>query len=172
MPAPSRMIMTLALLAAAPAWAADEKGRASDRALAPLVACRPVPDARARAACYDAALDRLQQSVSERTVVVMDREQVKADFGFGPGPVPAKSPAARIAPEPVKEVTSTVASVISYGYDLWGIRIANGAIWRTTETGLVFPPTPGTEVHIRRGTLGSYVMFVGKNKAVRVKRIR
>jgi hypothetical protein len=168
----SALLAAGAVLLAGPAQAQD-KGRPSDRALAPLVACRPIPDPRARAACYDAALDKLQQSVSERTVVVMDREQVKADFGFGGGPPLARSPAAKVAaPEPVQEVNSTIAGVISYGYDFWGIRVATGALWRTTDTGLVFPPKVGTAVQIKRGILGGYVMYIGKDKAVRVKRVR
>ncbi len=156
---------------AGPAQAADDKGRPSDRALAPLVACRPIPDVRARALCYDAALDKLQQSVSQRTVVVMDREQVKADFGFGGGKPLARSPAARVAmPEGVDEISATVVSTSSYGYDLWDIRLATGAVWRTTEASVAFPPKQGQTIQIRRGILGSYTMMVGR-RALKVKRV-
>ena len=159
------------VLLASPAAAADEKGRPSDRALAPLVACRPIADVRARALCYDAALDRLQQSVTERTVVVMDREQVKANFGFGGGLPLARSPAAKVPqPEPVEEINATISVVTSAGLDLWNIRLTTGALWRTTDQSVAFAPRQGQTVQIRRGILGSYTMTVGR-RSVKVKRI-
>jgi hypothetical protein len=162
--------IALAILLGTPALAAEDKGRPSDRALAPLVACRPVADARARAACYDAALDKLQQSVADRNVVVMDREQVKASFGFGGSQPLPKSAAARALPEQVQEIDSTVSGVASLGYDNWAIKLASGALWRTTDSALPFPPKVGATVKIRRASLGGYVMFLGKNQTVRVLR--
>ncbi len=179
----ARLGMALAMLAA-PAGAEDN-GRASDRALAPLVACRPMPDPRARAACYDAALDRLQQAVAARQVVVMDREQVHEDrramFGFNGGGAPArlaavKPPklpkAARAAPaEEVEQIDSTVASMTQYGYDRWTIRLATGALWRTTEGGIPIAYKPGTNVHIRRGIMGSYIIRIGKARPLKAMRV-
>lgn len=166
----ARAAVILALLLGGPALAAEDKGRPSDRALAPLVACRPIPDPRARALCYDAALDKLQQSVADRNVVVMDREQVKANFGFGGTQPLPKSPAAKAQPIQVDEVESTITSVTSYGYDNWGIRIASGGLWRTTDSALPFPPKVGATIRIKRASLGGYVMYLGNNKAVRVIR--
>lgn len=168
----ARAGILMALLLAGPASAAEDKGRASDRALAPLVVCRPIPDPRLRAACYDAALDKLQQSVADRNVVVMDREQVKQDFGFGGGPPPKRIANARsIEPITVQEMASTIASVAPYSYGMWVVRLANGAIWRTSDS-MDSSPRTGAEVHVRRGALGSYVMFIGKSQSVRVKRVK
>lgn len=183
----ARLGMALAVLAA-PAGAEDN-GRASDRALAPLVACRMMPDPRARAACYDAALDRLQQAVAARQVVVMDREQVHEDrramFGFNSGDAPSRlaivkppkaakaSRAARGAPatEEVEEVDSTLVGMSPFGYDRWTIRIATGAVWRTTEPGFPVALKPGTEVHIRRGIMGSYIVRIGKARPLKAMRV-
>jgi hypothetical protein len=168
------------LLAATPGWT---QGRPSDRALAPLVACRPIADVRARAACYDSALDRLQQSVAERTVVVMDREQVKEDrktsFGFASGqalarvaaPKPTRTTRAVAKVEDVAAIDSTVVSVAPFGPDRWTIRIATGALWRTSEPGTALAPRPGMAVHIRRGVMGSYMMRVGDSGPTRAKRV-
>jgi hypothetical protein len=165
--------IALAVLMAGPALAADEKGgRPSDRALAPLVACRPIADPRARATCYDAALDKLQQSVADRAVVVMDREQVKASFGFGGSQPLPRSVAAKALPEPIQEIDSTVTTVQSLGYDNWAIRLASGAVWRTTDSALAFPPKVGATVKIRRASLGGYTMFLGRNQTVRVLRAK
>ena len=168
----ARAGILMALLLAGPAFAAEDRGRASDRALAPLVVCRPIPDSRARAACYDAALDKLQQSVADRAVVVMDREQVKASFGFGGSQPLPKSAAARALPEQVQEIDSTITTVQSLGYDNWAIRLASGAVWRTTDSALAFPPKVGATVKIRRASLGGYIMVLGRNQTVRVLRAK
>lgn len=179
----ARLGLALALLAA-PAVAQDN-GRASDRALGSLVACRPIPDPRARATCYDNALDKLQQAVADRQVVVMDREQVhedhKAAFGFNGGGAPARLAAVKppkatkaarpAAPEEVQEVDTTLVSMTPYGYNRWTVRIATGAVWRTTEEGFSSASKPGTEVHIRRSIMGSYIIRIGKARALKAMRV-
>ncbi|UAK24920.1 hypothetical protein [Sphingomonas nostoxanthinifaciens] len=160
---------------AAVAADAQDSGRASDRALAPLVNCRQTADPRARATCYDAALDTLQQAVAARRVVIVDREQVAQDrtVGFGVLVPERRLPSAPRRPsiDPV-EIVSTVVSVSQYGYDQWTIRIASGAVWRTIETGLVDPPKPGAEIRIRRAAMGSYMLKIGRyghaTRAIRV----
>ena len=172
-----------AALAGTPGLAQDA-GRASDRALAPLVSCRQTPDPRARAACYDAALDQLQQSVANRQVVIVDHDQAVQDrrtlFGFGareqPVPKPARPPknavAARAAPEEVVEIDSTIVAATQTNYDQWVFRLATGAVWRTTEgSAIPVAPRAGTKVHIHRSIMGGYLMRVGSYRAVRALRI-
>lgn len=174
----------IAALACVPAGAQDGGGRAADRVLAPFITCRQQRDPAARAACYDAALDRLQGQVTARQVVIVDHEQVQQDrrtlFGFSPGhaqeaPKPAKlAPAPRAARAPVEdvaEIDSTVVSAQPYGYDGLQIRIATGAIWRTTEGGIPIPPKPGTRIHIHRALMNSYLLRVGSYRAVRAVRV-
>lgn len=177
----ARGTMMALVAAAAPALAQD--GRASDRALAPLVACRQIGDVRARAACYDAALDKLQQSVAARTVVVMDREEVKEDrrssFGFGGSqtvarvvaPKPARTARPGAPVEELEAIDSTVVSASPYGYERWTIRIATGAVWRTTEAGITLAPKPGATIRIRRGLMGSFSLRIGNARPVRALRV-
>jgi len=143
---------------------AQDSGRPADRALAPFVACRPLADPRARALCYDAALDRLQQAVAERQVVIVQRDERRAVLSL-----PATSP--RAAPVLPARIDSTIVSATVTGYDRWIIRIASGTIWRTTESGLSVVPRPGLEINIRRGALGGYLMQIGKGRSVRAERI-
>lgn len=171
---------------AAPVWA-EEGGRAADRVLAPFLSCRQNRDVAARAACYDAALDTLQGQVGARQVVIVDHDQAVQDrrtlFGFGadhgaqpPRPVkPARPVATARAAKPVSEelneIDSTVASSQPYGYDQWVIRLATGAVWRTTESGLPIQPKPGAKVHIHRGVMNGYLLRVGSSRAVRAMRV-
>ena len=158
---------------------AQTSGKASDRALAPFVACRQVPDVRARALCYDNALDKLQNSVAGREVVIVDKQQANEDrkslFGFSPGrgmPEPrAPRASGRQVAADVEKIDSTVVSAHQSGYDRWTIRLATGANWRTLEPGIVTAPKSGEEVHIRRGSLGSFTMRIGKGRAMRAMRV-
>lgn len=169
----------VAALWGAPVAAADN-GHAADRVLSAMVACRATADPRARAACYDAALDRLQQQIGASQVVILDREQVASDrkssFGFGAdGPrMPVQRVPKAKAPRTVEDVVavdSTVASASSYGYDQWTIRLATGAVWRTTESGIPAQPRTGAPVHIHRGIMGSYLLRVGSYRAVKAIRV-
>ena len=170
-----------ALVAVVPASvAAQNSGKASDRALAPFVACRQVPDVRARALCYDNALDKLQHSVAGREVVIVDKQQANEDrkslFGFSPGhgmpePRAPRAAAGRSTDADVDKIDSTVVSARQSGYDRWTIRLATGANWRTLEPGIVTSPKSGEEVHIRRGALGSFTMRIGKGRAMRAMRV-
>ncbi|WP_294394290.1 hypothetical protein [uncultured Sphingomonas sp.] len=172
------------LVAAMPAMAAEKDG--ATRVLAPLVACRPISDASARAACYDRALDGLRGAVSAKQVTILDREQVqvnrKAMFGYSgqeppapkasrkaPAQVTAKGPTP--APEPVNEISSTIVSATPYAVDRWTIRIAGGAVWRTTEAGMAVAPRAGTPVHIKRALMGSYMLRIGDARALRAMRV-
>jgi len=176
----SRVVVCAALAALVPvSVAAQNPGKASDRALAPFVACRQVADVRARALCYDAALDRLQNSVAGREVVIVDKQQANEDrkalFGFSAShrmPEPKAPRAAPKAPETIEQaIDSTIVSAHQSGYDRWTIRLATGAVWRTLEPGIVIAPKVGEDVHIRRGTLGSFMLRIGKGRSMRAMRV-
>jgi hypothetical protein len=71
------------------------------------------------------------------------------------------------------EVQAQVTSASDNGLGQWRITLADGAIWRMTETVSLFrPPAPQESVRIRRGSLGSFFMDVGKQAGVRVARVR
>src|SRR3954469_25715693 len=125
------MMRRACIFALVVATAAVAKDRASDVALEPLAACHAIADATARLGCYDAAAERLRQSVGDRKVVAVDKavstaavEKVKA------GPVDEGGD------DRDRFINSTVVSAISYGNDEWGVRLADGSRWRTTQAGL------------------------------------
>jgi hypothetical protein len=66
---------------------------------------------------------------------------------------------------------STVAAAQPFGYQRWQIRLATGATWRTTEPSIGFDPRSGETVTIRRGAMSSYLLKVGKGRAVRAIRV-
>jgi hypothetical protein len=172
-----KRLVFAALAAAVPASVtAQDPGKASDRALAPFVACRQVPDARARALCYDTALDKLQHSISGREVVIVDKQQANEDrkslFGLNAALQMTEPKRDRRAREPeVSAIDSTVTAARRSGLAHWTIRLATGAIWRTLEPGIRSAPTNGDVVQIRRDPLGKFMMRVGRSRAMRAMRV-
>ena len=66
-----------------------------------------------------------------------------------------------------------VASSRDNGISMWTVNLTDGAVWRMTEGVTDFrPPAPQEKVTIHKGALGGYLMQVGKQAAVRVRRIR
>jgi hypothetical protein len=143
-----------------------------------LAACRGIGDAARRLACYDDAATRLTQAVSRNDLVVLNREDIRQThrslFGFHLPRLPIfghGGGSAEQADEAPAEITATIASVRSLGYDKWQIRLEDGAIWQTTESSsYIQAPHAGNSVVIRRGPLGSYLIRIQGQRAVRAMR--
>jgi hypothetical protein len=59
------------------------------------------------------------------------------------------------------------------GLSMWSFSLQDGAVWRMTERVANFrPPAPNEMVRIQKASLGSYLMQVGRQAAVRVERVR
>jgi hypothetical protein len=70
-------------------------------------------------------------------------------------------------------IQAEVASSSDNGLQQWRIRLADGAIWQMTERVSMFrPPAPHEVITIRKGALGSFLMDVGKQGSVRVRRVQ
>lgn len=71
------------------------------------------------------------------------------------------------------EVNIAVVSSRDNGLSMWQFALADGAVWRMTERDTNFrPPAPNETVRIRKASLGSYLMYVGKQSSIRVERVR
>lgn len=71
------------------------------------------------------------------------------------------------------EISAPIVSSRDNGLSMWQFTFADGMVWRMSERDSNFrPPAPNEVVTIRKGALGSYLMQVGKQAAVRVTRVR
>lgn len=144
-----------------------------------LVHCRSIAEAAARLQCYDAAAAALEQAAERRDVVVVDRAQVRESrrrlFGlalprlpiFGGGDNGHDNDDDEIA-----QIDSTIASAVRNDLGQWQVRLQDGGTWIQTDFNLLaVPPRPGQPVVVRRGALGSYMMRVGRQPGVRVRRV-
>lgn len=70
-------------------------------------------------------------------------------------------------------IRAEVASSTDNGLQQWRFRLADGAVWQMTERVSLFrPPAPHEVVTIKKGALGGFMMDVGQQASVRVRRIQ
>jgi hypothetical protein len=168
------------LLLSGGADAAPAKVKEQQRAavLQAVVECRAIKDREARLNCFDAAAAKLDEAEASGQVVVVEKQQIQTvkreAFGltlpsldlFGRS---AKSAAA----VDVDRVTETVKTARRGPDNRWVVELETGAVWRQIdENEIARDPRPGSKVEIKKAALGSFVMKVDGQSAVRVHRDR
>ena len=167
-----------ASLSAVPSGAKTAKEQPRPEAFEALVRCRSIADADARLKCFDTASAGLQDAAERRELVVVDRKQVRETrrslFGldlpnlglFGGDGADGEGP----EEDQVKSVEGVVASAYRDADNRWVVKLEDGATWGQTDNKGLLRPRPGTKVKIVRASLGTYMMRVGSQPGVRVKR--
>lgn len=166
----------IAALSAPQLAAAPARTPAPDRAkeLQQLIECRKLTDAAQRLACYDQAAAVLDQAEAKGDIVVVNREQARKvrrqAFGFT---LPSISLFER--GEKAEDIASTVDKIVSARRlppGKWEIKLETGGTWiQIDTTEIPLDPKPGQTVKINRASLGSYMMQVGNQRAVKVHRV-
>ena len=177
-----RPMMTIAaswlLLLPSTAFARDERAPASTPAVAEILRCRTIPEADKRIACYDAASAALATAVEQRSIVVLDREEVKQTrrslFGFSlpkislfGGRAGDEEPKA----EEIRQIDSTIARFAQAGFGFWTLTLADGSVWRTIEANRNFFPKAGQVITVKRGSFGNYLAAIRNQPTLRVTRV-
>lgn len=170
---PSQAALAVAgLLATAIPVLAQPAGQAAP--LRGLEACRSIETDAARLACYDRVAAKLTAAERSGEVVVVDREQVRAArrqaFGFN---LPSLDLFGRRgdAVEAVDRAALVVARAYQDGDGKWVLRTEEGQVWRQTDTErLGRSPRAGSKAEVRRATMGSYLMNLDGQRAIRVRR--
>ena len=142
-----------------------------------LVRCRAIADDSARLRCFDGAVSTLQQQAEQRELVVVDRSQIRESrrrlFGLAIPRLPVFGGGSGDDDdaEEVRSIDSQVASATQYGYGRWLVRLRDGSTWAQIDDNvLALPPRPGQNVHVARAALGTFMMRVNNQPAIRVQR--
>lgn len=169
------------LVLAAPAFA-----QTTDRLLATLSACKAVPEAAARLACYDAALGRVAAVSSVPAPVAAPATMPVPPAVLAPAPVAATAPPAPVSsraddfglnqPRP-ETVLQQIESRIVGRFEGWApgtrIELANGQLWEVIDSSRAAYDMAGPAVRIKRGLLGSFFLEVeGVGATPRVRRLK
>jgi hypothetical protein len=160
---------------AAPVTAAPAPATAQERAgeLQRLIDCRKLTDPTQRLACYDQAAGVLDQAEAKGDIVVVNREQARKvrrqAFGFT---MPSLSLFERgEKPEEIAMADGVIASAKKALTGKWVLKLEDGATWSQTDlTDIPIDPKPGQPVKIKKAAMGSYMMTIGNQRAVRVHR--
>jgi hypothetical protein len=169
------LVIGIAAVAVAAPSPAAKKATPQSPLLKAIADCRAQRDDAARLRCYDSAAGALAEAAEKGNVVVVSQEDVRKTrrslFGFTLPKLPFfegdKSAAGQ-----EEQITATIASARSLGYDRWQIRLEDGAIWETTESAsTIAEPRAGQTVVIRRGALGNYFIRIAGQSGVRGRRV-
>ena len=138
-----------------------------------VIDCRAIADTAQRLACYDAAVDALAKAQTSGDVVTLDRAQRRAArkqaFGFA---LPSfQFLDAGEKPEELNRIEETLASASQDAQGKWTFRMQDGAIWRQIDDEFLSRnPRPGSAIVIRRAMMGSFMLSVDGQPAVRAHR--
>lgn len=168
---PLRALIPLALcLLAGPALAADPP---EPDVIKALKACRTVKSDPERLACYDKAAQSVSEAQETGEVIIIDKQSARAArrqaFGLD---LPTLSILDRGGD---KAETETLRAVLkSVRSDAEGrlvMTLEDGAVWGQIDgQSLGKPPKAGDTVEIRKAAMGSYLMKIGSQPAIRVRR--
>lgn len=153
--------------------------------------CSRIAKADARIECYDQVSRDVAAGVYQRAATTapqtsasqpnwaapppailpsQQRGQAGAPPASGFGSEALRNSAGNAGPDSIR---SEVASSTDNGLEQWRVRLADGAIWQMTERVPQFrPPAPHEVVTIKKGALGSFLMDVGSQASVRVRRVQ
>ena len=138
-----------------------------------LKACSAIKADGERLACYDKAAQSVTKAQETGDVIIIDKTSARAArrqaFGLT---LPTLSILDRGAD---KAETETLQAVIATArMDAEGrlvMTLEDGAVWRQIDDqSLGKPPRPGATVEIRKAAMGSYMMKIGSQPAMRVRR--
>jgi hypothetical protein len=147
-------------------------------AVTAVSACRQIGSDAQRLACFDQAAAALDVAVVHHDVTILNKEEVRqtrrslfgfsmpnlALFGFGEKADNGRN-------QDMLVLDTTLRTVRSVSYGKWDLETEEDAVWRNVDL-LDFAPTPGAKIHISKGTLGSFFLKIGSDRAVRAQRVR
>jgi hypothetical protein len=174
---PTATAVALLALAAGPALAKDRAPKpdaARAQALQSLTQCRAIADDQARLACFDKSAAAFDEAEKSGDIIVVDKSQAREvkRQAFGLNLNSALSIFDRGShTETVDEVTLTVSQASQNLQGRWVITTQEGQVWRQIDTDpLDHTPKPGETAVVKRGTLGSFFIKVGHDRAMRAHR--
>lgn len=167
-PSLGSLAFVLLLAGSAPCLAADS--------LASLLACRDIPQATARLACFDRESARLAASRSHAAVHA-ERHRTAAleprhTFGLPEGTISAREISAGVRPKPLSHLSSRIARISTTADGRRIFTLDNGQTWVELERDDALLARPAEAVRISRQLFGSYWMELQSGRGCKVARVR
>ncbi|MBX7459457.1 hypothetical protein [Qipengyuania huizhouensis] len=151
---------------------AQDNGEGANR-LQALRDCRSIAQDEERLACFDAAVDNVIARQDSGDLQVLDREDVEKTrrglFGFS---LPKIGIFSSDDEDENTILQSRITGLRRLRSDHWEIEIAEGSVWRATNTPRRFRPEVGDEVELEKAAMTSYWLRVDGALGVKASRIR
>ncbi len=171
------LALILLFLTAAPALSGGPKsdGPKQPQAFRDLLECRQVTEPAARLACFDKQAAVLADADAKHLIVVADKAEVQRAqrglFGYAlPSTTILGSDGSQ---EQVKRLETTVVSARLSRDGAWIVTLVEGGTWQQMDSReLPLSPKPGQKVVITKGALGSYLVSVDGQPAMKMRRIQ
>jgi hypothetical protein len=170
----ARAVLAIALVAAAGPASAQPKPDSRAAIVQKLTDCRKIADDKGRLACYDETAAAFDQAEAKGDIVVVDREQARKvrrqAFGFSMPSITLFEKGE--TQEELENVTGALASAGRAKSGHWVFTLDDGAVWsQVTAEELFKTPKPGMKVKIRKASLGSFMLQIENQSAIRVRRV-
>ncbi len=140
--------------------------------LSPLYACQAITDAAARLACFDQTAATIKTQEDSGAVVSVDKsraERIQREaFGFNLPSLPKLGLPGSGAD--VEAVQATLVGLSPLGEGHYLFRLDNGQVWEQVDDRLERPRALPTPITIKKAAMGSYLLKIGTQRAVRVRR--
>jgi hypothetical protein len=138
-----------------------------------VLACRAVLAVADRLACFDRETAALGVAVERKDVVVFDRDSVtrtrRSLFGFS---VPDLGIFGSNDTDEVKQIDGILLSSASNRDGGYVFSLKDGSHWtQIDDRPFALEPRNGDKVTVKRGVLGSFILSVGGQRGVKVRRI-
>ena len=159
------------------AHAEDKAGDdGASRVVGELAACREITDPVQRLACFDSTAAALVAARDNKTIVVVDRAEVRkvnrSLFGFALPNLNLFGKGDTADEPPIPEITGKIVKTALVGRDLFSLTLEDGTVWRMSESLGRYPPNLGDKIRIVRGALGSYRATIAGGPFIQVNRVR
>lgn len=161
------------LLLSSPASSQRSNDTGTPTSVQQLLGCRAVADSAQRLACYDRQANVLNGAIASRDIVVIDKVRATAAkrslFGFS---VPNFGGLFGRGSDDIKQIEGVVAGVSNNADGGWVVKLADGSVWsQVDDAPMGLPPRRGDKVVVKRGSLGSFYLELGKQPGFKAKRI-
>jgi hypothetical protein len=174
----TRALAVSSLAMAGLAWSGPVHAQTDYEAIVRLMGeCAGIEDIGARAACYDKTVEAAQ---------LIDAARAGQSVPRAPAPATAERPASGFGsqslrkPEPAREsrsseqVEALVRAAQRTEPGIYLLTLEDGAQWRFVDAvpPSYDPPRAGSEIELRSGSLGSFLMRYADQRSIRVQRVR
>jgi hypothetical protein len=166
--------LSMSLMLASRAMAAEPPPLPAVPSYSDVLACRAIADPTQRLACFDKTVGTLAAAETSGDVVVINRakvEEVKRQaFGL-PNLDALKAFEIHTKAKPIERISFVIANAHQIAGGHWMVTSTDGQVWVQVDSADVYPePAAGRSAVVYKGMIGSFFLKVGTDSAFRVRR--